>query len=36
MMKRRNAGNILSIIAVNNPNVGYAIAYPIYQVRSRT
>ena len=30
----RNAGNILSILAVNNPNVGYAIAYPIYQVRS--
>ena len=30
----RNAGNVLSILAVNDPNVGYAIAYPIYQVRS--
>ncbi|KAK9822636.1 hypothetical protein WJX81_002024 [Elliptochloris bilobata] len=26
-----NAGNVLSILAVNNPRVGYAIAFPIYQ-----
>ncbi len=31
---RRNIGNILSILAVENPRVGYAICYPIYQVRA--